>query len=251
MRSRIGTNIVFSSIVFGIFGAGACGGMEDGSRGGLGPPDGDMPGNRIIEDPFIAAGWELQADVPTGCNEIGAVTARLIAINLTGETFVDLFDCEAGAGITDPLPVGKYAVRVELLDIGGALLAASSTRAVELQRRGSLVPVDFRFPVDGGFYAATWTMVSPRGRTYLACEEVGAERVSVLATNADTGEGYDFLFACDSGAGFTGKLPLGTYTVVVSLLEPGGEVVASASPVQARIAWGNELVDLGNFEFGI
>ena len=244
MKIRIGMIIGFALVVFG---AGACGGMEDGSRGELGPTDPDA----TVEDPFLAVGWELLADVPVGCNEIGGVTTRVIASKLTGETFVDLFECNAGAGITDPLPIGRYAVVVEILDIGGALLAASAPRAVELTRRGTLVPVDFRFPVDGGFFAATWTMISPRGRTYLACAEVGAERVSVLATNADTGEGYDFLFACDSGAGFTGKLPLGEYTVVVALLGADDEVLASASPLAARVAWGNELVDLGNFEFGI
>lgn len=237
---------MYTLCVMGIGAAGAWGCMgSDETNMDIAPLDPE----RAWQPPALVVGWELQSDRMLGCDEIGAVTTRVVAMSVTGRRFEDLFFCQDGAGISDPLPLGRYDAWVEILDPGGVLLAQSSVASVVLDQPGEVVPVDFHFPIDGGYLSATWSLRDEIGNRALSCADVEGDRISILVTRLGTGLGADYVFDCEANAGFTRKLPLGAYTVEIALLDRRGRVIATATPLEVYIDWGNQLVDLGNFDF--
>lgn len=71
-------------------------------------------------------GWAF--DPPTyTCSQLGITTVAMYSVGGGGTTWVDTFDCYAGSGITDVLPVGTYAVRIELYDVNNNKLWGSSS----------------------------------------------------------------------------------------------------------------------------
>jgi len=98
-----------------------------------------------------------------------------------------------------------------------------------------------------GRLALTWT-VTDAGGDPLNCRQAGADQVEVLATAAATGQAYSTRLDCKAAAGTTGSLPLGEYTVVVSLLQAhSGEAIARSKPHSAVVEEG-ATVDIGSFK---
>jgi hypothetical protein len=217
----------------------------------------DDPGDGFAQ---FRVGWTLTAgenDNVATCPP-GATTAQVVTTrsgtscnpNSPGAgCFVDLFNCADGENATALIPLGSYDVFVNITDTSTATLFAQSfVQGANLSTDGSLVPVNFTFPVDGGFFELSWTLSDAGGQLSCADEEIGA--VSVLATLIDDSSFNDDIFRCEDGSAITGKQFIGDYTVVVSILdELDDSVVQDADPIDTSIDFGNEINDLGVFNF--
>ena len=92
----------------------------------------------------------------------------------------------------------------------------------------------------------TWTLVDGGGA--ITCGDAGSDGVEVLATLAGTTSATADIFNCTDGSATTSEVPIGTHTVVVNVLD-GQTSLGQSMPREESITFGNELVDLGNFEF--
>ncbi len=198
----------------------------------------------------LEVSWNLMPNVCPGS------TVRVVAVNSANVDTVDLFDCSAGIGRTDPLPLGDYTVYVEIIDapeVADTLYAQSFSEVVSLNSPGEVVAVPFDILTSEAYLAATWTLLDAATQQPIDCANAGADAVSILATLVGpSGTGIDDIFDCEAREGITSPLPLGDYEVVVSVLEDRGnreEVLGQSMPRQAILNVGNELVDLGNFQF--
>lgn len=179
-----------------------------------------------------------------------ASTASVHSLHSNGQEFIDVYDCIDGGGLTAPLPFGNYTVWVDFLDASNNTIAQSFSQTATIDLGGEHVALSFTsIPRDQGFFAATWTIND--GTNDLACADVGAGGVSILSTLVGSGgTGFDDIFDCSAGTGTTAGLDIGDYVVVVSLLETGTDAnLGSSMPRNASLLWGNQLEDLGNFEF--
>jgi hypothetical protein len=72
-------------------------------------------------------------DPPTWtCSQLGIESVAMYSVGAGGKTWVDTFDCYGGSGITDALPVGTYAVHIELFDASNQKRWVSSTMTGKL-----------------------------------------------------------------------------------------------------------------------
>ena len=96
-----------------------------------------------------------------------------------------------------------------------------------------------------------WTLVDDATNDPVTCAEVVAGSVEVISTPVGGGgTGLSDIFDCTDAEGVTDKLPLDSYTVVVEVLEEGTELsLGTSEPRTENLDYGNELIDLGNFEF--
>lgn len=95
---------------------------------------------------------------------------------------------------------------------------------------------------EGGQFEVRWALLA--GSTPTTCEAVGADYVASLATLNETGEGFEDLFHnCSAGTGTTFSMPLGTYTVDVSIWDDvnmdttasGGDIINAADDIQMNL----------------
>jgi hypothetical protein len=196
--------------------------------------------------------WILTSDLgDLYCTAAGVDTIKVTSRGAAAGDFVDLFDCIDGFNATALLPLDDYTVWIDALDAGNNLVAQSNSQLATLDLDGELVPLDFDFPVDGGFFALTWTLVDDATNDPLTCGDVAAGSVEVISTPVGGGgTGLSDIFDCVDLEGVTAKLPLDTYTVVVEVLEEGTELsLGTSNPREETLDFGNELIDLGNFEF--
>ena len=99
-----------------------------------------------------------------------------------------------------------------------------------------------------GRFEMAWS-VTDAGGDPLSCRQAGADEVEVLATSVATRQAYSAQLKCKAGEGATDALPLGDYSVVVSLLPAGsGEPIAQSQPRSATLAVDGATVDLGSFQ---
>lgn len=73
---------------------------------------------------------------------------------------------------------------------------------------------------DTGRFHATWSITA--GGAASTCDAHGADYVALTSTLAGTAQGYDDLFDCGDLAGTTNPLPLGDYTIAVSIWDDNG-----------------------------
>ena len=106
---------------------------------------------------------------------------------------------------------------------------------------------------DGGRFSLTWSLTAGVGGADISCSDAGATGVSSIATLAGTTSGFDDIFTCGDGQGTTGILPLGDYTVVVSVLgldDNGDEIALGTSlPRSESLIDPGVTEDLGDFTF--
>lgn len=97
--------------------------------GGCGGDDG---GDGFIEDRVTAgsfvASWDLttESGFPLSCAEVGGRSVSFLFTDSSGQVYEDLFDCEAFAGETDPLPLDDFSLSVALLDDFDAVLGEAT-----------------------------------------------------------------------------------------------------------------------------
>jgi hypothetical protein len=100
-----------------------------------------------------------------------------------------------------------------------------------------------------GSLTLSWSLVDSNGES-LSCAESSAALVSVLATSTSNGMPHETLLDCNDLAGSSGGLPLGDYTVSVSLLGAGsGDAIVQVRPVDAILTVASPTVDMGPFTF--
>ncbi len=207
------------------------------------------PPDIIIDDPegFFDVTWTLTEgpnDVPTNCDE--GVTAEIISEEVSSrERYVDVFTCSASAGITSSLPAANYDVWVNVYDSTDILIAQSSVIRTSIDFNNETVELDFSFPT-GGYFALDWSIEDDF--SFLECGDVSADGVSLISTLASTDFAVDDIFSCNDYTAETGKLLLGDYVIVVSLLD-GETNLGNSLPRNGSLTVGNEQVDLGTFEF--
>lgn len=197
--------------------------------------------------------WDLQTGLVSDsqlqaitCADAGVASIRTVSRPAGGANIIDLFDCVDGQRETAPLPLGDYVVTTDALDASESVVAISS-QTEETLFDGNPVGVTFAYPVDIAYFGLTWVLT--QGGNTINCET--GDGVSVLSTEVGgSGTGYDEIFDCVAGTGTTTvHLPLQQYTVSISLIDAQDTVLSQADPITERLDIGNEVVDLGNFEF--
>jgi hypothetical protein len=207
------------------------------------------------DDADVDIVWTVNGefDDGDGCNTIGASGVEVVTRRVGGSTEIDRFDCGVG-GFLITLPLGSYDVWANAIDSQNRILGQSLTVEVDLNRSGQLVELP-ELAFRNGQFEATWQITNEATNQTETCSEVGAGGVSILSTLAGSGgTGFDDIFDCPSGADegnvVTAPLPLGDYTVSVSILEQGSDdALGVANPKDGSIVNHASIVDLGVFEF--
>jgi hypothetical protein len=198
------------------------------------------------------------ADNVIDCSSAGVATIAMHSLPVSdldcdpdfgGTECVDLFDCVDGNHHTDPLFADTYTVWMEALDANNELIAISFSEEVTVSG-GDDREVNMLWPVDVGNYDLTWNLVDTSDQP-LTCAEVGSDGVEIIATPVLNQETFTSnIFNCEDGAGLAIDNALGDNTIVVSILEEGTDAsLGDSLPREETLAVGNEVVDIGNFEF--
>ena len=228
----------------------------------------------------IGLSWTLSgADGKTAtCTEVGVEQVSVLAtpVGSGGTAHEEIFPCGAGAGTTGAMPLGDYTVVVSPLNRNGMAVLDTRPLNVSLGEAGAtkdLGVITFDFgggstsetveapgqtdegsaaSASGGQLGLSWTLSGADGKT-VTCTEVGVEQVGVLATPVGSdGAAHEEIFPCGTGAGTTGAMPLGDYTVVVSPLNRNGMAVLDTRPLNVSMGEAGATKDLGviTFDFG-
>jgi hypothetical protein len=165
------------------------------------------------------------------------------------------FTIEDGSGIDEDFACGD--VSALLVDAGSYEIIVTPTApdAEFLSDSGTITLAEFdvgsieftSWPVDG-FMTLSWTIAGDAPDA-ASCTDVDGDSVSTLATVAGGSDAVEDLFDCTAGFGTTDGLLLGDYVVAIALLNVDEESVADAEPQNVTLAYEDELVDLGNFNF--
>jgi hypothetical protein len=199
------------------------------------------------------------ADNVIACGDYGVATIAVHSLPVSdldcdpdfgGTECVDLFDCIDGNHHTAPLFADTYTVWMEALDANNEVIAISFSEQVSVGG-GDDVEVDMLWPVDVGNYELTWNLVDAGTDQPITCAQAGSDGVEIIATPVENQATFTSnIFNCEDGEGFAIDNATGTNTVVVSILEAGTDAsLGDSIPREETIAWGNEVVDIGNFEF--
>jgi hypothetical protein len=68
------------------------------------------------------------------CSDLGIQTVAVYSVASGGRNYVDTYDCYAGSGITDVLPVGTYAVHLELFSASNQKIWTGVAMTAKLDR---------------------------------------------------------------------------------------------------------------------
>ncbi len=238
--------------------ASGCGKVESGDGADAAPPAADAGvGNAdssVPEYGSFLVSWNMgqrlgPAPGPIDCASAGVTTMRVTSETTNGSQVVNLFDCADSSGETGPLSYGDYTVWVDALANTDQLVARSPTKDATIIG-ASPQGLTFSFPIDIGFFTASWTLT--KNGNPVTCAQVGATNIQVFATTADGNHMFGDYFSCSLGTGTTSfDMPLGGYTVVVSALDDLDATLGAAAPVTTSLDYGDENVDLGSFELDI
>jgi hypothetical protein len=189
-----------------------------------------------------------------GCATIGATGVQIVTERVANRRReVDIFNCNTGAVLLRR-PLGSYDVWANAIDDQNRILGQSLFVEVNLNVGGeirTLPELQFR----NGQFEATWRITNQTTNEAETCSEVGAGGFSMLSTLANSGgTAFDDIFPCpanaDEGHVVTAPLPLGDYTVSMSLLEDGTDrVIGQSQPRNSSIVNHASIVDLGLLEF--
>ena len=219
-------------------------------------PEGDEGNFDVV---WKVAGFD--DDFGDGCLELGAVIVEVVSERVSDGTIIrDIFDCDAGAGITALLPLDDYDVWVNAydgeLDADGQLVASSQLQEVDLYRPRPPVEIPDEFGFLNGQFRATWRLTEDSvDEDPLTCAQVGADEVFIVSTLANSGGTFfDDDFACPAGDTqgdvITASLPLGDYEIDIAVLDDQGVPLNEAPVIKNNsIDSHAALVDLGIFEF--
>ena len=208
---------------------------------------------------LITAEWDLKttAGQTLSCPP-GTTTAAVYAqavdtdYRLVGSPFIDLYDCNAGVGNSDPLPPDVYQVWVELTSGSGGSVYATSTSLNEKSATDdyfvNVLDFDQTFATtileDGGYFQFDWDLRNAANQP-ITCG--GVAKVAILSTSVtNSNNSFDDRFPCDKQYGLTGGLLNGGYTLEVSATNAAGQGLGPQTEILNRpIAPKNKVTDLG------
>ncbi len=187
----------------------------------------------------------------TGQCPAGSGTIRITAVREGDAPYVSDYLCSASGGPFTRLPVGTYTTWLEITDADGVTKFAESAEATVTVGDGTVTPVSFSLYTDRAVFVANWNLT--RAGSPATCAQVGADKMSVLATVSGGSNGFDDdTNLCTAGVppavAFTQlPVPVGqSYTVVVSALNTAGDSIGdSAGIVNRQLTLGNSALDLG------
>ena len=209
--------------------------MVDGNDAGECDPGFIPSGNLCVEATGqLDVAWDPEPDCPEG-----ATTTQVVSSDESGFEFVDIYWCDDFSGVTGPLPLGNYEVFVNLTDTDELeLFAQSFVEEVGLFGEGETATLDFGFVSDRAFIHASWTVVG-------GCQAAGIATVELVS------DGEVLASAGCSQAAFESEpVALGERNLYLRTLEADGTTIISTTAVQvADLEFGNQLIDLGSFEF--
>lgn len=211
---------------------------------------------------LINAQWDLKTTAgasipcPPGTTT-AAVYAQAVDTNyrLVGQPFIDLHDCNARLGVSDPLPPNVYQVWVELTSEGGNNVYATSTSLNEASPTDeyfvNVLNVDQPFKTtilsDGGYFQFDWDLRDAATNAPLTCASGRVSKVALLSTSVtNANNSFDDRFPCDKQYGLTRGLLQGAYTVEISATNPSGQGLGPQTEfLNKPITGPNRVTDLG------
>jgi hypothetical protein len=184
---------------------------------------------------------------------------------LSGEPYIDLYDCNDGVGLIADLPPDEYQVWMELTTEGGGTVHARSPRwpdgMLSVDRNdivnviSSDKDVSIELLQDGGYFALSWDLVdSVNTSQALTCADALADGVGVVATASGSSTFTDDKFNCEAGFGITAGLRQGTYTLAVDAFEDGpsgGAIGPTTTLTNQTIRPRNDVNDIGHVQVRI
>ncbi|MEO8698113.1 MAG: hypothetical protein ABI658_31745 [Acidimicrobiales bacterium] len=189
----------------------------------------------------------------------GTTTAAVYAqavdtsFRLVGSPFIDLYNCDIGAGTTDPLPPDVYQTWVELTSEGGGNVYATSTSLNEASPTDeyfvNVLDFDQTFATtilaDGGYFQFDWDLRNAANQP-ITCASVPKVALFSVDVN-DATRAFDDRFPCDKLYGLTGGLLQGGYQVKVTAINSSGQGLGPDTVINNRaIAGPNKVTDLGS-----
>ena len=218
---------------------------------------------------LINAQWDLQT-APVSKTQAGQsipcppgiTTAAVYAQALdasyrrVGQQFIDLYNCDAHSGVSDPLPPDVYETWVELTSGQGGTVHATSTSVNEASPTEDLfvdvLDVDQTFKTtileDGGYFEFDWDLRNAANQP-INCGSVS--KVAILSTMINNGNySFDDRFPCDKLSTqpyvLSGGLLQGAYTLEVSATNAAGQGLGPQTELLNRsISGKNSVTDLG------
>lgn len=205
----------------------------------------------------IQARWDLR-DVDgtrTGC-PLGYATAQVTTQQVDelgtaiAPVVMDLFDCNAGFGITSPLAADRQLVWIDIVSDDGRLLYAQSTAAmVDLYQGGGTF--DAIILNDGGYFQLDWNLVGEASNRSLSCSDAGVDAIEAISTTITTPTGaLSDKFICEDHYAISGALVAGSYAIALDA-EARGQTVGTAPTITREILDRNRITDLGSITIPI
>lgn len=220
------------------------------SDGGYG--DGGDGGG--VDIATISAHWSLRnlANGATTACPVGFDTVELFALpidangNAVADPQIDLFDCDARAGISTDLFPDVYQVWIEVRSHDlEALYAQSLSQVLDLR----LVDQSFSADVlnDGGYFQLSWDLVSTSTNRPLDCAQVpGIDSILAVSTSvADAHLIYEDQRVCEDHFGVSEGLLQGTYTITVEAMAGERSLGPATTLTNQTIEGRNRVTDLG------
>ena len=208
----------------------------------------------------ISARWALRnmADGATTACPAGFDTVQMIAQPIdangdaVGDPSIDLFDCQAGTGVSTDLAPDVYQVWLEVRSHDLATLYAQSlSQVLDVRQTDQSFSADILN--DGGYFQLSWNLIGKTTNRPLACAQLaGVSAIKALSTNvADARRAYDDELTCEDGSAVTGGLLQGAYTISINAMAGDKSLGAAATLTNKMIAGQNQVTDLGTIAIPI
>lgn len=202
----------------------------------------------------ISARWSLRnmADGATTRCPAGFDTVELLSqpIDSNGDPVddpsVDLFDCDARAGLSTDLLPDVYQVWIEVRSHDlSALYAQSLSQVLDVRAADQSFSTDILN--DGGYFQLSWDLIGKATNRPLACSQVaGLDSVLAVSTSvADAHRFYEDRRPCDDHTGISDGLLQGSYMITIDAMA-GDTSLGSATALGNQMIEGqNRITDIG------
>lgn len=170
-----------------------------------------------------------------------------------GTPDIDVFDCDLGHGVSDPLEPGVYQSWLEVTDCldfeqcpaGHAVYAQSTSAIVDVTVSDKTFAATIF--TDGGYFELDWELKGAQTNAPLECGQVaGLTAVEVLSTINGPGQSVtDKFMNCEAHHGVTAGMLQGSYTVGIEALMGNQSLGAAPTIPTKTIQAPNKVTDLG------
>lgn len=179
----------------------------------------------------------------------GGDAIRMIYTDTADNTTIELYDCTDTTITSAVLAGGDYTVLLDYVNDAGTpdpsddLVVGTTTALPIYVDGGAAISADIE--LDKGFLAASWALEDQGGNPLMCSDVFGENGVSILGTLIGTGTGYESIYNCEDGNGFSEALPLGDYVVLLDVLDGSDLSLGTSGELPASIPEGNDYDDLG------